>query len=140
MVVPHGTRDALAELVEVAHSGVAPFIQHAGLAAVRDEATPCTFRRFCARGRELLGEALSGLNGIRYTAPDGAFYGFVRIEGLTDSVALARQLVLEHGVAVAPGVAFGASGEGHLRICFAQSEAKLQRAMDRLRSGLRSLG
>jgi aspartate aminotransferase len=137
MVVPHGTRDAFAELVEVAHSGVAPFIQHAGLAAVSDEATPCNFRRFCARGRELLGEALSGLNGIRYTAPHGAFYGFVRIEGLTDSVALARRLVLEHGVAVAPGVAFGASGEGHLRICFAQSEAKLQRAMDRLRSGLR---
>ena len=139
MVVPQETRDAIAELVEVTHSGVAPFIQHAGLAAVRDEATPRTFRHFCARGRDLLGQALTGLNRVHHTAPDGAFYGFVRIEGLTDSVALARRLVLEHRVAVAPGIAFGPSGEGHLRICFAQSEAKLERAMDHLCSGLRRL-
>ena len=137
LVVPAGMRDAFAELVEVTHSGVAPFIQHAGVAAVQDTQTVQEFRAFCARGRELLGDALAGLNGIRYAPPDGAFYAFIGVEGLKDSVPLAKQLVLKHRVAVAPGVAFGAGGEGHLRICFAQSEGTMQRAMERLRNGLR---
>ena len=38
LVVPQGARDAVTELVEVTHSGVAPFIQHAGLAALGDAA------------------------------------------------------------------------------------------------------
>jgi len=137
LVVPEGTRDAITELVEVTHSGVAPFIQHAGLAAVQDAEVVDRFRAHCATGRGLTEDALSGLNGVRHSAPDGAFYAFVGIEGLTDSLALAKQLVLENGVAVAPGVAFGAAGEGFLRICFAQSAERIERAMGRLRDGLR---
>ena len=43
-----------------------------------------------------------------------------------------------HGVAVAPGVAFGAAGEGLLRVCFAQSAELMERAMQRLRDGIRA--
>jgi aspartate/methionine/tyrosine aminotransferase len=77
-----------------------------------------------------------GLNGVRYAAPPGAIYAFVGIEGLRDSLGFAKRLVLDHKVAVAPGIAFGAAGEGHLRICFAQSEQRLDRAVHRLRAGL----
>ena len=91
----------------------------------------------CATGRTLTGDALSGLNGVRYAAPDGAFYAFVGVEGLTDSLSLAKRLVTDHHVAVAPGMAFGAAGEGYLRICFAQSAERIERAMGRLRDGLR---
>ena len=59
------------------------------------------------------------LNGVRYAAPAGAFYAFVGVEGLTDSLGLAKKLVTHQRVAVAPGVAFGAAGEGFLRVCFA---------------------
>jgi aspartate aminotransferase len=138
LVVPEGTRDAITELVEVTHSGVAPFIQHAGVAAVRDTEAVERFRSHCTTGRALTGDALSGLNGVRYTAPDGAFYAFVGVEGLTDSLALAKRLVTDHHVAVAPGMAFGTAGEGYLRICFAQSAERLERAMGRLRDGLRA--
>jgi aspartate aminotransferase len=138
LVVPEGTRDAITELVEVTHSGVAPFIQHAGLAAVQDTVAVERFRAHCATGRELTGEALSDLNRVRYVPPDGAFYAFIGVEGLTDSFALARKLVVDHGVAVAPGVAFGAAGEGYLRLCFAHSAERLERAMNRLRDGVRS--
>ncbi|MGH7160467.1 MAG: pyridoxal phosphate-dependent aminotransferase [Acetobacteraceae bacterium] len=138
MVVPAGTRDQIAELVEVTHSSVAPFIQYAGIAALADTETPARFRRFCAEGRRIVGDALGAENGIRYAAPDAAFYAFLGIEGLTDSTALARRLLLEHKVAVAPGAAFGEGGEGHLRICFAQSPERLGRALERLRAGLRS--
>lgn len=136
LVAPEGARDAITELVEVTHSGVAPFIQHAGLAAVRDTDVVERFRAHCATGRTVTGEALAGLNGVRCVEPEGAFYAFVGVEGLTDSLTLAKRLVTEQGVAVAPGIAFGVAGEGYLRICFAQSAELIERAMGRLRDGL----
>ncbi len=138
LVVPEGTRDAITDLVEVAHSGVAPFIQRAGVAAIGDSAAVEAFHAHCAEGRRLASEALSGLNGIRYRPPDGAFYAFLAVDGLHDSLDLAKKLVSRHGVAVAPGVAFGAAGEGWLRVCFAQSARLMERAMQRLRDGLRA--
>ena len=83
-------------------------------------------------------QALSGLNGVRYKAPVGAFYAFVGIDGLSDSLELAKALVVRHGVAVAPGIAFGSAGEGSLRICTAQSAPLMDRAMQRLIKGLRA--
>lgn len=138
LVVPDGVRDAITEIVETTHSGVAPFIQQAGLAAIGDLETPAGFRAHCETGRALATAALSGLNGIRYAAPDGAFYAFLSIDGLHDSLDLARNLVTRHGVAVAPGSAFGPAGEGCLRVCFAQSPTRLNRALDRLQTGLRA--
>ncbi len=138
LVVPEGTAQTIADLVEVSHSGVAPFIQRAGVAAIADTAAADSFRSHCATGRFLAGEALIGLNGIRYRPPEGAFYAFFSVDGLHDSLDLAKKLVTRHGVAVAPGVAFGAAGEGWLRVCFAQAAPLLQRAMQRLRDGLRA--
>ena len=138
LVVPEGTRDAFSDLVEVTHSGVAGFVQRAGIAAMEQDGAIERFRAHCARGRELVGEALAGLNGVRYAAPPGAFYAFAGIDGLGDSFDLAMKLVTRHGVAVAPGIAFGSAGEGSLRICFAQSEPLMVRAMQRLRDGLRA--
>jgi aspartate/methionine/tyrosine aminotransferase len=137
LVVPAGVRDAVSEIVEVVHSGVAPFVQQAGLAAVQDVAAVERFRAHCAAGRALATQALAGINGIRYAAPAGAFYAFLGVDGLTDSLDLALKLVTRHKVAVAPGVAFGAAGEGSLRVCFAQSPERMERAMQRLRDGLR---
>jgi len=138
LVVPDGTRDSFTEIVEVAHSGVAPFIQRGGVAAIHDSDVVQRFLDHCAAGRTLVTKALSGLNGVRYTAPAGAFYAFVGVEGLRDSLDLALKLVHRHGVAVAPGIAFGASGEGSLRICYAQSPDLLTRAMQRFRNGLQA--
>ncbi len=63
---------------------------------------------------------------------------FLAVEGLGDSLDLAKKLVTRHGVAVAPGVAFGDAGEGWLRVCFAQSAGLMERAMQRLRDGLQA--
>jgi aspartate/methionine/tyrosine aminotransferase len=137
LVLPEGTRDAVTEIVEVVHSGVAPFIQQAGIAAIHDLRAVEHFRAHCAAGRALASRALDGVNGVRYAAPPGAFYAFLGVEGLTDSLGLAMKLVTRHRVAVAPGVAFGAAGEGFLRVCFAQSAERMERAMQRLRDGIR---
>ena len=138
LVVPEGTTEHFVDIVETVHSGVAPFIQHAGVAAIGDTDTMARFRAHCAAGRDLASQALAGLNGIRYQPPAGAFYAFLAVEGLRDSLDLAKKLVTRHGVAVAPGVAFGSAGEGWLRVCFAQSQGLMERAMQRLRDGIRA--
>ena len=138
LVLPAGTRDAVTEIVEVVHSGVAPFIQQAGIAAIHDNQAVEQFRAYCATGRTLASQAFDGVNGVRYAAPPGAFYAFLGVEGLTDSLGLAMKLVTNHRVVVAPGMAFGAAGEGFLRVCFAQSADRMERAMQRLRDGIRA--
>jgi aspartate/methionine/tyrosine aminotransferase len=138
LVAPEGVGERIVDIVEAVHSGVAPFTQRAGVAAIGDTAAVERFRAHCAAGRALASEALVGLNGIRYRPPVGAFYAFVAVDGLHDSLDLAKKLVTRHGVAVAPGVAFGAAGEGWLRVCFAQSAELMERAMQRLRDGLRA--
>ena len=53
--------------------------------------------------------------GVTVPKPEGAFYLFPRIEGMTDSLAFCRQLLMETKVGVAPGDAFGPGGEGSVR-------------------------
>ena len=61
-------------------------------------------------------------------------YAFFAVDGEHDSLALARRLVVEQGLGLAPGVAFGPEGEGWLRWCYAS------RAPERLDAGLLRLG
>jgi aspartate/methionine/tyrosine aminotransferase len=138
LIVPEATRDAFTELVEITHSGVAPFVQAAALAALADEDFVQGFRAYCAAGRALTEDALTGLSRIRYTSPPGAFYAFIGIDGLYDSLGFALRLVQQHGVALAPGSAFGTGGQGHLRLCFAQSSTRLTRALTRLHTALQT--
>jgi aspartate aminotransferase len=76
-------------------------------------------------------ERLSRLEGIELPRPTGAFYVFPRLAGLSDSYRFCERLIRQHRVGFAPGVAFGAGGEGHIRICFAVDEATLVEALDR---------
>lgn len=138
LVVPEEVRDDLSELIEVTHSGVAPFIQQAGLAAIADHVTPVRFRAHCSEGRHIAAEVLGQVPGIRYASPAGAFYAFLQVDGLSDSLGLAERLVTDHGIAIAPGIAFGESGEGWLRVCFAVAPDRLRRALGRLAEGLRA--
>ncbi len=70
--------------------------------------------------------------GVTVPRPDGAFYLFPKIDGLTDSFEFCRRLLMETKVGLAPGVAFGAGGEGSVRICYAADRSILEPAMDRL--------
>jgi aspartate/methionine/tyrosine aminotransferase len=81
--------------------------------------------------RELCLDALSGLSGVTVPKPDGAFYLFPRIDGLADSFGFCKRLLEETRVGLAPGVAFGAGGEGSVRICYAAEKSILEPAMER---------
>jgi aspartate/methionine/tyrosine aminotransferase len=87
--------------------------------------------------RDLCLEALRGLPGVTVPKPDGAFYLFPRVDGMTDSFAFCRALLEETRVGLAPGVAFGEGGEGSFRICYAAEPSILEPAMERLTKFLR---
>ena len=72
------------------------------------------------------------MRGVTLPAPDGAFYLFPRIDGLTDSFGFCKRLLMEKRVGLAPGVAFGAGGEGSVRICYAADRSVLEPALERL--------
>jgi aspartate/methionine/tyrosine aminotransferase len=82
--------------------------------------------------RDLCLQALRQMRGVAVPTPDGAFYLFPKIDGLTDSFEFCRRLLVETKVGLAPGAAFGAGGEGSVRICYAAERAILEPAMERL--------
>jgi aspartate/methionine/tyrosine aminotransferase len=79
---------------------------------------------------------LNAQNRIRWVPPEGAFYGFLHVDGLKDSLAFAQHLVRNAKVGVAPGSAFGEAGdptiESFIRICFAQDPTRLEAGLNRL--------
>ena len=87
--------------------------------------------------RDLCVAALRAMPGVTVPTPDGAFYVFPRIGGLTDSFGFCKRLLEETRVGLAPGVAFGAGGEGSVRICYAAERSILEPAMERLGQFLR---
>jgi aspartate aminotransferase len=84
------------------------------------------------QNRDFCLAALSTVQGVTVPKPEGAFYLFPKIEGLTDSFEFCKKLLMETKVGLAPGVAFGAGGEGSVRICYAAEQAILEPAMARL--------
>jgi aminotransferase len=78
---------------------------------------------------------VDGLNklGLRTFEPRGAFYAFPQVSSTgLDSETFAQRLLVEERVAVVPGNAFGPSGEGHVRACYATSYEQLEEALERI--------
>ena len=88
-----------------------------------------------ARHRQIALDRFRSMAGVTVPEPTGAFYVFPRFEGLADSLDFCRWLVVEKQVGLAPGVAFGLGGEGHIRLCFAVEEPILREALERLEAG-----
>ena len=102
------------------------------------ERVPPLVARF-RQGRDTLLAALTALPGVQAAPPPGGMYVVFRLSGRgDDDLALAKQLVREAGLGLAPGSAFGDAGRGWLRWCFASRDpARLQQGVDRLREWLR---
>ena len=84
------------------------------------------------KNRDFCLSTLRQMAGVTVPSPDGAFYLFPKILGLKDSFAFCLRLLEETKVGIAPGVAFGAGGEGSVRICYAAEREILEPAMERL--------
>jgi len=84
------------------------------------------------RRRDLIVEGLNRLPKIHCLKPQGAFYAFPNIQKTNKSSQEVANLMLDGGVAVLPGSAFGSYGEGYLRVVFANSVENIKRALERM--------
>lgn len=138
MVAPKPLIESLGMLIEYNTSCAPDFIQSAAVAALtQGDDEIAYFRKDLMASRDLVLPRLRALSGIEAPEPDGGMYAFFRIDGCTDSVATAKQLIAEAGIGLAPGAAFGEEGEGWLRWCFAARPAKLEAGLDRLETWLK---
>lgn len=133
VVAPETLGQVYENLIQFNTSGVPTFLQYGATAAI--EQGEGFVREIVERsriGREMVTETFARLPRVRYAPPDGAFYAFFAVEGVSDSREFAFRLVDETGVGLAPGTAFGPGGEAFLRLCFAASHDLLRRGLDRL--------
>ena len=123
----------MARMQEFVVSHAPSMAQVAAIAALRDGEPFIASSLERYRGlRQLVSEQLGALPGARVARTEGSFYAFFKIPAAADSVAFCQQLVKETGVVLAPGSAFGAGGEGWLRLCFANTPERLTSAIDKI--------
>jgi aspartate/methionine/tyrosine aminotransferase len=133
LIARRDVAEKAAQLNEFIVSHATSFIQRAGQSALaQGEQELVRMLERLKANRDFCLDALRQMPGVTVPSPDGAFYVFPRIDGLTDSFAFCWKLLHEAKVGIAPGVAFGAGGEGSVRICYAAERAILEPAMERL--------
>jgi aspartate aminotransferase len=133
-VMPSALAEHVTRLMVNSASCTASFVQLAGLAALEGDQTPVAqmVQEF-KRRRDLVVDGLNKLPGVSCIRPRGAFYAFPNVSRIgRPSGEIAERLLTEAGVAVLPGTAFGAHGEGYLRLSYANSEANLRAALERM--------
>lgn len=116
------------------NSCTASFTQRAALAALTGpQDAVYEMRDAFMERRDWVVAALNKIPGISCRNPGGAFYAFPNIESFgIDSHTFCTRLLNEAGVAAAWGTAFGAHGEGHFRLSFANSLDNLKIAVERI--------
>jgi aspartate aminotransferase len=140
LVAPTTLLKQMAKVQEHTITCATAFAQHAGVAALRGTSAPveAMVREFRAR-RDLVLEELAGIEDFETFRPAGAFYAFPRFDVPMNSEALARRILEKGKVAVTPGSAFGAAGEGHLRLSFAASRETIVEGVQRIRDLLATI-
>jgi aspartate/methionine/tyrosine aminotransferase len=91
--------------------------------------------------RDALIPALQGIDGLSVATPKGGMYAFFQLPKrsgtASDSLVVAKQLVTEAGLGLAPGNAFAPEADGWLRWCFASKDiARLHQGVARLQRWL----
>jgi aspartate aminotransferase len=144
LVHPKSVEPAAAAMAQCNNTGSTHFAQYGALAALSPEGD--VFRRQllerCRQGRDVVQDWIGRQNRVRWLKPDGAFYGFLHVDGLKDSLSFCQQMVRNDKVGIAPGWAFSLGDprdDSYLRICFAQDSARLAEALERLEGAIRKI-
>jgi aspartate/methionine/tyrosine aminotransferase len=133
VVYPQGATAAFEKLIQFNTSGGLVFLQHGAIAALDSgEDFVKYFVARCRAGREVAATRLGRMQRLRVVPAAGSFYAMFEIAGVSDTMQFCKRAVREAGIGMAPGVAFGAGAERHVRICIAKGTELLETAMDRL--------
>jgi len=140
-VMPAPVAERMARLMVNSNSCTATFTQLAGIAALEgDQTESLAMVQAFKQRRDLLVKGLNQIPGLRCPVPQGAFYVFPNITALNrPAQEVADHLLSDAGIALLPGTAFGRYGEGYLRLSYAASEAKLEKALERMAASLMKL-
>ncbi|NJN18928.1 MAG: aminotransferase class I/II-fold pyridoxal phosphate-dependent enzyme [Oscillochloris sp.] len=133
MAAPADVTAAVRKVHQYAIMSAPTMSQYAGLEALlsADDAVTAMVSEYDRRRRVIV----SGLNsiGLPTFEPQGAFYAFPQVSQLgLSSEAFCEQLLVTEQVAVVPGDAFGPSGAGYVRACYATSMDKIETALERI--------
>ncbi|RVC82887.1 pyridoxal phosphate-dependent aminotransferase [Mesorhizobium sp. M4A.F.Ca.ET.022.05.2.1] len=127
-------------LIQYSTSGVAQFMQRGAVAAL-DEGDAFIVEQVerAHAARDLVCGILGATGKARFTVPQGAFYLFFTVDGITDSRTAAFDIVDHANVGLAPGTAFGPGGEAFLRLCFHRRLDQLEEAAHRLAKWIKTV-
>ena len=134
MIFPRELQPTVMKLHQNMMISANDFMQYAGIVALNEAIPICEdYKREYDRRRRFMIRRLGEIGlPLRYE-PTGAFYCFADASRYgSDSLALARDILEHTGVAVTPGIDFGAGGESHLRFAYSNSHENIAEAMNRL--------
>jgi aspartate/methionine/tyrosine aminotransferase len=138
LIGPETIIERMAALLETTSSCVPPFIQKAGIEAIKGDQTPAKkmYNEFKQR-RDILVDGLNSIRGISCVKPSGAFYVFANIKDTNmSSEEFANYILEDASVAVLPGTDFGKFGEGYIRLCYATTQTNILEALKRIKTSL----
>ena len=134
-IVPAALVERFVTLAINGHTCTPVFTQRAGVAALTgpQDSVERSRAEYRAR-RDLIVRGLNAIDGVICPLPRGAFYAFPNLSAVltparTSAAAFVTRLLEEFGVAALQGTAFGARGEGHVRISFASGRADIDAAL-----------
>jgi aspartate/methionine/tyrosine aminotransferase len=138
MVHPPSLGPTLAMLTQYTTSGVTTFLQHAGVAAIREgEPFVGSMRAYCEAGMDIVCDALERSPRVRMgPRPKAGMYAFFEIDGRPDARQACLDILAATGVGLAPGIFFGPGSESFLRACVCRAPDVLRQAMQRLAPAL----
>jgi aspartate/methionine/tyrosine aminotransferase len=124
---------AIERIIQYNTSGTATFLQRGAVTALEQGDGFLAQQLAMARtARDRVAEVLGRHEGISFEMPRGAFYHFIRIEGIGDSLSAVLRIMDEANVGLSPGGTFGPGGEGFVRMCYLRDPASLDEALRRL--------
>jgi len=124
---------AMNKLQSQSTSNISSITQAAAIAGLDGsvDKTVAEMKKVFEQRRDEAYELINNIDGLSVIKPDGAFYLFINIKGVSsDSMEFSKQLLAQEGVAVVPGIAFGA--EGYIRLSFATD-------IDTIREGIKRI-
>ncbi len=141
LVTPPGFAATMRTVQEATISCASAPGQYAAIAAVTGDQEHVAAARDHYRANLAAATEVLDARGIRYLEPGGSFYLWIDVSGVSggDVAEWAEGFLLEKHVAVAPGNAFGRSGEGWIRICLAAFREDVLEGVRRLPEGCSGL-
>lgn len=135
LIGPAFSEEIIRDIALYDNMGPPTFTQFGGIAALRDGDTFIAEQlQLWESNLEILMDRLGNNPKVHISRPDSTFYIFFKIDGEPDCLSFGKKLIDEGELSLAPGCAFGQSCAGWMRLCFAVSEDKLLKAIDRLES------